>query len=93
MRPTRLVVVGDDSFVANGALAARGHANGDFLLNAVAFLAGSESMEGGDDPLSLLVSGLDRDGRRTFFIVLGFVVPLAWGALFALAPLRRRMKE
>ena len=93
VRPTRLVVVGDDSFVANGALAARGHANGDFLLNAVAFLAGSESMEGGDDPLSLLVSGLDRDGRRTFFIVLGFVVPLAWGALFALAPLRRRMKE
>lgn len=93
VRPTRLVVVGDDSFVANGALASHGHANGDFLLNAVSFLAGAESTEGGDDALSLLVSGLDRDGRRTLFVALAFLAPLAWGAILSLSPLRRRLRE
>ena len=38
LRPTRIVVVGDATFVANGALAQRANANRDVFLNSLAWL-------------------------------------------------------
>ena len=59
-RPTRIVVVGDATFAINGALARRANANRDFLLNAVAWLAGLDAFTDSRTPGNVVATGMDR---------------------------------
>ncbi len=81
LRPTRLVAVGDSTFVMNGSLAARANANRDFLLNCVAYLAGADGDTFSREEQRRLVSGLDRKSRRQLMVVSVAVIP---GSVFAL---------
>ncbi len=92
VRPTRLVAVGDASFVSNGAIAARGSANVAFFLNAVSFLASAECVEGAEDDASIFVTGLDRAARGRLFIILVGAIPLGVFAVMALVVVRRRLR-
>ncbi|MCL1919907.1 MAG: GldG family protein [Kiritimatiellaeota bacterium] len=60
--PTRIGVIGEAGFVANGALTVRANANRDFFMNVLAWLAGIDvgtaSSLGGD---AVLVTGFTRD--------------------------------
>ena len=80
-RPTRIVVVGDSLFAMNGPLASRANANRDFLLNCVAYLAGTGSMVGGGVESDILSTGMDRRGWTSFAVLSGFAVP---GSVFLL---------
>lgn len=92
IRPTRIVAVGDVSFVMNAQLAARANANRDFFLNCVAYLAGSDAMtEAGTEP-DRLVSGLDREARVRFVVVTAAAVPALVFAAMLLAAARRRRR-
>lgn len=42
--PARLVVVGESAFVQNGMLESRAHANAEFFVNALSWLAGMETV-------------------------------------------------
>ena len=93
LRPTRIVVVGDSLFAMNGPLASRANANRDFLLNCVAYLAGTGATTGGEAEGGVLSTGMDRRAWTSFIVKSGFVVP---GAAFLLmlayvASRRRRM--
>ena len=92
VRPTRLVAVGDASFVSNGALASRGSANVAFFLNAVSFLAGAECVEVAENDASVLVTGLDRAARGRLFAVLVGAIPLGVFAFLSLIVIRRRLR-
>ena len=89
LRPTRIVVVSDGTFVANGALAARGNANRDFFLNSVAWLAGIDTLNAVRTPGNVVVTGLDRDGWLRFGNWTGVLI-LAFAVLMLLSALRRR---
>lgn len=60
LRPMRLVVLGDASFVSNGALALRGNANRDVFLNSLAWLAGLDALTASRVPGNVVASGMDR---------------------------------
>ena len=89
LRPTRLVVIGDGTFVSNGALAMRGNANRDFFLNSMAWLAGLDTLGAARTPGNVVVTGLDRDGWLKFGAWSGGLI-LLFAALMALTALRRR---
>ncbi len=93
IRPTRIIAVGDAAFAVNGALALRANANRDFILNCVAFLAGTDVVTAsGDDP-GRLVSGMDRAARARFLIGLAGVFPSAFLLVFIIvAAFRRRYR-
>lgn len=80
-RPTRIVVVGDASFVENGQLASRANANRDFFLNCVAYLSGTDAMLDSGVESGLLVSRLDRTGWRHLLV---WMVGVAPGCVFVL---------
>lgn len=82
IRPTRIITVGDDSFVMNGRLVASANANRDFFLNCVAFLAGTETMGSAGTGNAKLVSGMDRRARMQFVITTSVVLP---GTFFVVA--------
>lgn len=73
LRPMRLVVVGDASFVSNGALALRGNANRDVFLNALAWLSGLDALTASRAPGNAVATGMDRAGwfRFGLFAVFG----------------------
>ena len=81
VRPTRIVAVGDASFVMNGMLSARANANRDFFLNCVAYLSGSEAFDSGAVEAGVLTTGMDR-GKRGNYLVFGSLV--APGSVFLL---------
>ena len=89
LRPTRLVVISDGTFVANGALATRGNANRDFFLNSVAWLAGLDTLNAVRTPGNVVVTGLDRDGWLRFSTWTGVLI-LSFAGLVLLTALRRR---
>lgn len=92
LRPTRIIAVGDAAFAMNGQLKTRGNANRDFLLNAVAFLSGTDAItEPGTEP-NRLVTGLDRSARVRFVLASAVAFPaLAFlAALCVVAAGRRR---
>ena len=93
IRPTRIVVVGDASFVMNGQLSARGNANRDLFLNAVAYLSGTDAMGASGLDTEVLVTGLDRASRRRFAIISIGVTPLLIGLLLALFSLCWRSRK
>lgn len=90
VRPTRLVVIGDPTFVVNGQLSARANANRDFFLNAVAYLAGAEVAGLARTSSRVLLTEMDRVQRAqyVFWSVVG-VPGLVFLAL-TLAVWRRR---
>ena len=91
-RPTRIVVVGDATFALNGALARRANANRDFLLNAVAWLAGLDAFTESRAPGSVVATGMDRAGWIRFG-VLAVAGPTAFVLLFGLVGALRRRRR
>ena len=77
LRPTRLVVFGDASFVANGALAQRANANRDVFLNALAWLAGLDALTAPRTPGNTVEAGMDRARWVRFGSVSVVGLPLA----------------
>ncbi|MGN0853691.1 MAG: DUF4350 domain-containing protein [Kiritimatiellia bacterium] len=75
VRPTRIVVIGDASFVTNGALAQRANANRDFFLNALAWLAGLDALTAVRMPGDVVQTGLDRAGWVRFGLYAAGVGP------------------
>lgn len=84
IRPTRIIAVGDSTFVMNGQLAARANANRDFFLNCVAYLSGTDAITETGTEADRLVSGMDRFSRLKFVISSALVLP---GVLFVLMTL------
>lgn len=89
-RPTRVVVIGDSSFAVNGALKRRANANRDFLLNAVAWLAGLDAFTESRTPDSVVATGLDRSGWIRFGLYAALVPASVVLFLAFMAALRRR---
>jgi len=93
IRPSRLVAVGDASFVMNAPLASRANANRDFFLNCAAYLSGTDALgSAGTDP-RLLVTGFDRKGLLGFMLWLSAGVPGAVFVLMAAVSCRRRRRS
>jgi hypothetical protein len=91
-RPTRIVVVGDATFALNGALARRANANRDFLLNAVAWLAGLDAFTESRTPGNVVATGMDR-ARWIRFGLLAATVPAACVLSFGLVAAFRRRRR
>ena len=91
-RPTRIVAVGDATFALNGALARRANANRDFLLNAVAWLAGLDAFSDSRAPGSVVATGMDRAGWLRFG-ALAAAGPSAFVLLLGLAGVLRRRRR
>lgn len=92
-RPTRIVVVGDATFVMNAQLQSQANANRDFFLNAVAYLSGSDALTASGMERGLLVTGMDRIARRHFAVAGTVFVPLAVMAVLLLVAYRRRCRR
>ena len=89
LRPTRIVVVGNDSFVMNGALGEKGAANRDFFLNAVEWLAGVDFASAtSTSPLQLHL-GMARESYVPFAVASSVGYPLFLFIVFAFAGRRR----
>ena len=75
LKPTRIVVIGDSDFAANGRLSG---GNRDLVMNAVNWLVERESLIG-VGPKAYRNLYLKMDGRRTIwlFAVLGGAIPAA----------------
>ena len=93
LRPTRIVVVGDDGFVVNQQLAARACANRDFFLNCVDYLSGTEIHGGGIEETDTLKVEMDRETRRHFVLFLTGGVPAALLLMMLAVALRRRIRS
>ena len=91
-RPTRIVVVGDSSFALNGALARRANANRNFLLNAVAWLAGLDAFTDSRTPGKVVSTGMDRS-RWIRFGMLAVGGPASCVLLFGLLTAFRRRRR
>ena len=87
-RPTRIVVIGDASFVVNGALVRRGNANRDFFLNATAWLAGLDALTAARTPGNVVVTDMAR-GDWLRVGMFSSLVPAGCVWLFGLALLLR----
>ncbi len=61
IRPMRLVVIGDASFVMNGALKSRANANRDLFMNAIAWLSGLDASMAPCIAGDVIVTGMTRD--------------------------------
>ena len=88
-RPTRIVVVGSDSFVMNGALGEKGAANRDFLLNAVSWLAGVDAASAASASPARLHLGMAREDYIPFAVASAAVYPLFLFLVFAFVGRRR----
>ena len=93
LRPSRIVVIGDPSFVMNGTLSSRARANKDFFLNTVAWLAGLDATTAAGSPGNVVTLGMDRSKWIEFGLWSIGSMPLAILALGILAGLRRRYSE
>jgi ABC-2 type transport system permease protein len=91
VRPTRIIAVGDASFVMNGMLSARANANRDFFLNCVAYLSGSGKFDSGGSEAGVLTTGMDRGVRGRYLLSGAIAVPVAVFALMLLCFGRRRV--
>ena len=92
IRPTRIVVLGDPTFVQNAALASRASANRDFFLNCVAYLSGAETHGFGDDGSNRLQTGFDRSSRLRHVVWTAGALPFAVFLILAAVAIRRRRR-
>ena len=93
IRPTRMVVIGDPSFLRNGALASRANANRDFFLNSVAWLAGIEVSGSSGMAGNVVSARMDRSLRIRFVLLSVCAIPVAAALLFAAVVLMRRRRR
>lgn len=92
LRPTRVVAVGDASFVMNGQLAARASANRDFFLNCVAWLSGEDAV-GSGEPEGVFSSGMDRASRTRGILFSAAGIPAAVFLVLSAVTWRRRRRS
>lgn len=92
IRPTRVVAVGTDVLVMNGAIGSASNANSDFLLNAVAWLAGIDAAAPSSASPAVLDTGMDRTSCTRFAITAACVYSLFVFLVFALVS-KRRMRR
>ena len=93
LRPTRIVAIGDSTFVMNEELNARANANRDFLLNCVAYLAGTEVMGDESDRPEIRVGEMDRGERLRAAVVSTVVLPGVLSLILLLIVIRRRHRS
>lgn len=93
IRPTRIVAIGDASFALNAQLAMRKNANRDFFLNAIAYLAGSDTAVGSSQEWNQFATGMDRRTRINFTFLSAVMVPGAVFLMMMLAVARRRHRQ
>ena len=92
LRPTRLVAIGDPSFVMNGQLGVRANANRDFFMSVVAYLSGSETAGFEVDPGAMLRFELDRSQRAQFVLVSALGLPFVVFFILAMIVVHRRRR-
>ena len=93
IRPARIVAVGDPSFMRNDALASRANSNRDFLLNAMAWLAGLDISGSAGVAADVLLARMDRAGRIRFTAIAAAGVPALIALIGLAAALGRRRRE
>lgn len=93
IRPTRIAVVGDSTFVRNSQLESRANANRDFFINCVSYLSGSLAITQGGTDGELFVTGLDRRVRLRYLYVTAGAVPLAVVFVMLFVVWRRRRRR
>lgn len=93
IRPTRIVIIGDASFALNAQLAMRKNANRDFFLNAIAYLAGSDTAVGSGQEWNQFSTGMDRKTRINFTFLIAAVIPGIVFLIMLLAVARRRHRQ
>lgn len=93
LRPTRIIVIGDASFVMNGQLSARANANRDFFLNSVAYLSGTDAMVASGQDADILATGLDRRARIRFALISVGVMPFVIGLMLLVFAVSRRSSK
>lgn len=93
IRPTRIAVIGDASFVRNAQLRARANANRDLFLNCVSYLSGSQAITGSGIDGGLLATRLDRRGRLRLLYADAGAIPLAVSLMMLLVVWRRRRRR
>ena len=91
IKPTRLVVIGDSTFVSNGALKSAGGGNVDFFLSALNWLVEREALMaiGPKAPGVLNLDMTRRELMRVYLVVVG-VIPAVVAFAGVLVWLRRR---
>ena len=92
LRPTRIVAIGDATFVLNSSLAARASANRDFFSNCVSYLAGIETHGFGGEGSASLRTGLDREGRLRHAVCSAAILPFLVFLVLAGRVVRRRFR-
>lgn len=92
VRPTRIVAVGDASFVMNGQLTVRANANRDFFMNVVSYLSGIESPGSEGTELETIKTGMDRALRARYAAVSAVGMPFVVFIILALIAIRRRRR-
>lgn len=91
IRPTRIIAVGDETFAVNSQLKARSNANRNFFINAVTFLAGSDSFYGEETCCGTFSAGLDiRAGKHLFVFSVLAMPAFGFFAFLAVALWRKR---
>lgn len=90
IRPTRLVAVGDASFVMNGALASRANANRDFFLNCTSYLSGASVTGVAGEETGVLTTGFDRRTRLRHAVASSLLFPSFVVLVLVVEVLRRR---
>ena len=93
IRPTRIAVIGDATFVRNAQLESRANANRDFFLNCVSYLSGSHAITQGGVDGGVFVTGLDRRGKLRFIEISAISFPSAVMLVMLLVVWRRRRRR
>lgn len=92
LRPTRVLAIGDPSFVMNARLEAKANANRDFFMNAVAYLSGTDAITEPGIEADRLVTGMDREARLRFTLYSIFGFPGAVFLIAVIAVVRKRRR-
>lgn len=77
IRPARIVLIGDNSFLRNASLSSRANANGDLLLNSMAWLAGLDVSGSANIAGNVVAAHMDRDGRIRFTLAAVCFIPVS----------------
>jgi len=93
IRPVRMVLIGDQSFLGNASVASRANANHYLFLNSVAWLAGLDVSGSAGMSANVLSSRMDRRRRIRLVLVSVCCVPAAAAALSLLAMFLKRRRR
>lgn len=93
LRPTRILAIGDSSFVNNGQLSARANANRDFFLNGVAYLSGVDASAAGGESPGRMMTGMGRSDRLRAAATSAAAIPGAVFLLLLIPVVRKGLKR